>query len=86
MACLRTPIRTSLYHTSNTLRNDGILRVKTRHNHRRRRTALEQLIVIIIAVVAVVLVFKILSGIIRFIVSLAIIGLVIYILLQLLNA
>lgn len=40
---------------------------------------------IIIAIVAVVIVFKVLSGIIRLVVSLAIVGAIIYFLLQFLN-
>lgn len=46
---------------------------------------MESLIVIIIAAVAVYTVFKILTGIIRFIISLAIVGVVIFLLMQFLS-
>lgn len=52
---------------------------------RRRVAQLESLIVVIIAAIAVYIVFKILTGIIRFIISLAIIGGVIFLLAQFLS-
>ncbi len=46
---------------------------------------MESLIVILIAAIAVYIVFKILTGIIRFVISLVIIGGVIFLLLQFLS-
>jgi len=46
---------------------------------------LESLIVILVAAIAVYLVFKIVVGILRFIISLAIIGVVIFLLVQFLS-
>jgi hypothetical protein len=53
--------------------------------NRRRVAQLESLIVIIVAAIAVYIVFKILTGIIRFVISLAIVGVVIFLLLQFLS-
>lgn len=52
---------------------------------RKEKPAVESLIVIIIAAVAVYIVFKILTGIIRFIISLAIVGVVVFLLAQFLS-
>ena len=46
---------------------------------------MESLIVILVAAIAVYLVFKIVVGILRFIISLAIIGVVIFLLVQFLS-
>lgn len=46
---------------------------------------MESLIAILIAAIAVYIVFKILTGIIRFVISLAIVGVVIVLLLQFLS-
>jgi hypothetical protein len=46
---------------------------------------LESLIIILVAAIAVYIVFKIVAGILRFIISLAIIGVVIFLLVQFLS-
>lgn len=46
---------------------------------------MESLVVIIVAALAVYMVFKIVSGILRFIISLAIVGVVIFLLVQFLS-
>lgn len=47
--------------------------------------SVESLIVIVVAAIAVYIVFKILTGIIRFVISLAIVGVVIFLLVQFLS-
>lgn len=51
----------------------------------KERFPVESLVVIIVAALAVYMVFKIVSGILRFIISLAIVGVVIFLLVQFLS-
>ncbi len=51
----------------------------------KEKPSVESLIVIVVAAIAVYIVFKIVTGILRFVISLAIVGVVIFLLLQFLS-
>lgn len=51
----------------------------------KEKPSVESFIVIVVAAIAVYIVFKIVTGILRFVISLAIVGVVIFLLLQFLS-